>query len=269
MKIFDGHVHVSPDMQLQDIIHPMDELNIDKALILGVDHGTFGDEHGYKVSNEFVGNFCAKSDGRLIGIGSIHPDRGAAIEPMMIDVYEKHSLRGIKLYPHAGFYVTNPFLNIAYEISLKNNGVVFIHAGIKAHRHQRMIFNNPIYIDEVAVKYPQLKIVICHCGYPWIDEAVLISRSNDNVWLDLTFLETLEAISGEPLLTIAMKKIVAQIGAQKVIWGSEGAELGLDLYPDDGLNRIRRSIDNIMKLDFIDTQAKEDILFHNLERLLN
>lgn len=268
MDIFDGHVHVYPSMKLEEILNPMDKLGISRAIVLGVDHGLDGDLNSRNVSDQFVHEFCSQSPDRLFGIGSIHPDRGSAIESITNTMYDDYGLYGIKLYPHAGFYVDDPLLDPAYDISQTKSKVIFMHAGIKAHSFQRMKFNNPILIDEVAVKYPHLKIVICHCGYPWVDEAILISRSNGNVWLDLTFLETIQNFTHEPVIETVARKVVNQIGCDKVIWGSEGADLGLNLYPDAGLDRIKQSLDNILNLSFLDTECKEKILCKNLERLL-
>ena len=44
----------------------------------------------------------------------------------------------------------------------------------------------PIYIDEVAVKRPNLKIIIAHLGNPWIDETMLILNRNKNVYADIS-----------------------------------------------------------------------------------
>ena len=79
-------------------------------------------------------------------------------------------LRGIKIYPHSGFYPNDPRLNCVYRRCAELNVPVVIHTGIKAVRWQWMKYNRPIYVDDVATNFPDLKVVMCHGGFPWVDE---------------------------------------------------------------------------------------------------
>ncbi|NMC80226.1 MAG: amidohydrolase family protein, partial [Chloroflexi bacterium] len=131
----------------------------------------------------------------------------------------------------------------------------------------RMIFNRPLNVDEIAVSCPTLPIVICHAGYPWTDEALLISRFNPNVWIDLTFLETLEQVTGKEIIWDVLKQTKTMIGCDRLIWGSEGAELGLEMYPDAGLERMKVTIRKVLDAPFLTDQEKENILCLNARRL--
>jgi len=121
---------------------------------------------------------------RLIGIGSIHPDHGNRAVTIAEEIIVKYGLRGIKIYPYSGFFPDHPVMMDVYHRLEELNGVLVIHTGVKAQRYQRMIFNRPLPIDEIAVSCPHLPIVICHAGYPWMEEAFLVARFNQNVYID-------------------------------------------------------------------------------------
>ncbi len=42
----------------------------------------------------------------------------------------------------------------------------------------------PIYIDRVALDFPELSIVCGHIGYPWTDEAIAVATKHENVYID-------------------------------------------------------------------------------------
>ena len=267
IEIFDSHVHVYPGMQLHDILDPMDQLQIKWSVLLGVDHGRDGERRGTNVPNQFVSEFAAQEPDRLIGFGSIHPDRGVQAIPMLEEAISRFHLRGIKIYPHAGFYPNDPIMMDVYRRLEELGGVVLMHTGIKALPHQRMIFNRPLAVDEIAVACPSLPIVICHAGYPWVEEALFVSRFNANVWIDLTFLDTLEIVTGKEIVWSVLKDIKQMIGCDRVIWGSEGVSLGLEMYPDSGIERMKSSIQKIIDAAFLSSEEKEAILSQNPRRL--
>jgi predicted TIM-barrel fold metal-dependent hydrolase len=267
MDIFDSHVHVYPGMKLEDVTEPMDQLEIRWSVLLGVDHGLQGEQRNSNVSNKFVSEFAAQCPDRLIGFGSLHPDRGKQAIPILEDIILKYHLKGIKVYPHAGFYPNDPIMMGVYHRLEELHGVALIHTGIKALPHQRMIFNRPLPVDEIAVECPNLPIVICHAGYPWTEEALFISRFNSNVWIDLTFLETLELVTKKEITWNVLKDVKNMIGCDRVIWGSEGLSLGLDMYPDAGIDRMKSSIHKIMDAPFLTSTEKENILSVNARRL--
>ena len=49
---------------------------------------------------------------------------------------------------------------------------------IDVHTH---INKYHMHIDDLAVDYPDLKIVICHIGNPWIKDCMEVVNKNKNV----------------------------------------------------------------------------------------
>src|SRR5689334_12070643 len=65
---------------------------------------------------------------------------------------------------------------------------MLIHQGTTFVSQGPLMYANPILLDEIARRYPQLKIVIAHVGHPWTDEAIAVVRKHENVFADISAL---------------------------------------------------------------------------------
>ena len=145
-----------------------------------------------------------------------------------------------------------------------------IHTGIKAVSWQRLKYNNPIFVDEVAVSFPELKIVMCHGGYPWTEEFLVVAYSNPNIWVDLTFLEYIERrYAVQDLVENTVRRLSELMSPERLLWGSEGPFMNLPLFGDHGPENYARSQDYLVRrFDFLNEAQKEGILGGNAARLL-
>ena len=213
--------------------------------------------------------YCAEYPDRLIGFGSIHPDRYQP-ERKVRRAVEELGLRGIKLYPHAGFYPNDPRLDRVYRTCAELGVPVVIHTGVKAVRWQGMKYNRPIYVDDVATNFPELNVVMCHGGFPWVDEFLAVAHSNPNVWVDISFLDYVAAAFHRDRLTEeVLRSLVAVIGAGRLLWGSEGPWMNLPLYGVHGPDHYARSRQALVeRFDFLSADQQGAILGGNAARLL-
>ena len=268
MKLFDGHIHAGNNTQAGEIISFLDRIGGDYGLVLAADHGKWDDDNPDAVcSDEAVIRLVNEGGGRLYGLSSVSPYSEGGAGRKAEKAFAK-GLKGLKIYPHGGFFPNDKHLYEAYELAQSKGYPVFIHTGMKAQRSQRMIYNNPIYIDDIAVDFPKLKIVIMHAAYPWTEEALVLSHLNKNVMVDLTFLDVLSYTYGRDLLAEVTKRFCKVLGSEKIIWGSEGEYLGLDAFRDDGISRVKNCLAEIMDFDFISQRDKENILYNNTLNLL-
>ncbi|HHU80341.1 MAG TPA: amidohydrolase family protein [Acholeplasmataceae bacterium] len=167
----------------------------------------------------------------------------------------------------SGFYPNDKRLYEVYSLASQKGVPVFIHSGIKALEWQRMVFNNPIIIDDIATSFPDLRIIIMHAGYPWTKEAFTVARLNKNVFLDITFLDVIDYTFEEGILEYIVKKASKILGASKIIWGSEGKYLKLNMYMDEGIVRIKKNLEEIITYKFLSSKEKEMVLFDNFNNL--
>jgi predicted TIM-barrel fold metal-dependent hydrolase len=111
---------------------------------------------------------------------------------------------------------------------------------------------------------------MCHGGYPWTEEFITVAYTNPNIWVDLTFMERIEETFILPgLVESTIRRLVKLIGAQRLLWGSEGPYMTLPLYGSHEPSNYQISQDKLVRrFDFLSEKDKEDILGNNAARLL-
>jgi predicted TIM-barrel fold metal-dependent hydrolase len=125
-------------------------------------------------------------------------------------------------------------------------------------------------VDEIATNFPDLKIVMCHGGYPWTEEFMAVVYTNPNIWVDLTFMERIEETFMLPgLVENTVRRLVKLIGAGRLLWGSEGPYMDLPLYGKQDPSNYQVSQDKLVRrFDFLDQEDKAGILGNNAACLL-
>jgi predicted TIM-barrel fold metal-dependent hydrolase len=282
--IIDIHAHVeyigsSERMSARDFVYAMDEVGVDKAVILGGDQADAGSRPpwsdpeeivtGTSFDDDEVARFCSEYPQRLIGFGSVHPERHRP-ERKVERAVEHLGLKGIKLYPHSGFYPNDSRLDLMYQACADMQIPVMIHTGAKAVRWQVLKFNRPVYVDEVATRFPKLQIIMCHGGFPWYDEFLVVAHSNPNIHVDISWLNCMEKTFHRPGFTErVVRELTEIIGAHRVLWGSEGPISSLPLYGSHSIENYKKSVHLLVeRFDFLSDVAKVAILGGNAHRLL-
>ena len=127
----------------------------------------------------------AASGGRLLPVATTDPTKGAEAVAHAIACWEHEPLVGIKLFPgYQPFYPHDPRLGPVYEYAHRRNLPVLIHQGDTLERKGLLKFARPIEVDEVAVRYSDVRFVLCHLGNPWIEETAELVYKNENVYTD-------------------------------------------------------------------------------------
>jgi len=282
--IIDFHAHLEfktldQTYTATEFVAGMNRGGIDKTVLLGNDQGDAGscppwrDSRFMAVptnwSDEEVAAFCATNPDRLLGLTSIHPDRYRP-ERKIRRAIQEFGLKGVKLYPHSGFYANDARLDRVYDLCTQLGVPVVIHTGPKAVRWQWLKYDNPIHVDDVATNFPDLRIVMCHGGYPWVEQFIVTAYSNPNVWVDLTFMDYIEQTFRVPgLVENTVGRLVDLIGPQRLLWGSEGPYMNLPLFGQHEPDYYARSQDYLVRrFGFLSDDDKADILGRNAARLL-
>ncbi len=96
-------------------------------------------------------------------------------------------VKGLKLYPgYEPFYPWDKRCQVLYELCLEYDVPVMIHSGDTFTPRGRLKYAHPFEVDEVAVDHPELKIVICHLGNPWLRDCMEVVYKNRNVYADIS-----------------------------------------------------------------------------------
>ncbi|HEX6470063.1 MAG TPA: amidohydrolase family protein [Streptosporangiaceae bacterium] len=168
------------------------------AVVFGVD--IVGDKNrdaarSLAPSNEEVAELAAENADVLIPFVSIDPARGAEGVRMARELLAEHpQIRGFKLHPSAqAFYPNDRSVYPLYEVIAEHQRIVLFHtghtgvgAGTRGGGGIRLKYANPMYVDDVAVDFPDMPIILAHPSFPWQDEALSVALHKPQVYIDLS-----------------------------------------------------------------------------------
>ena len=249
-----------PDVRLGGTLddHYADALaDVDCAVVLAFN----APAAGFVVPNDYVASYVARDPARLIGFGSVDPSSRSALdelERMKGDL----GLVGCKLGPiYQNVDPLGPeFLRVCEALE-RLELPLLIHQGTTFSRAGSLLQARPILIDEIALRYPELRIVIAHLGHPWFDEAIAVIRRHPHVYADVSAL-----VGRRWLLYQALVSAVEYRTEHKLLFGTD--------FP---FFTARQTIDGLRsvtgpafgpKLPVVDEQVVEDIIHRPALELL-
>ena len=146
------------------------------------------------VPNEEIAEAAAANSDVLIPFASVDPNKGARGVEEARRLIRDHGVRGFKFHPNVqAFYPNDRAFYPLYEVvaeaglpALFHTGHSGIGSGLPGGGGIRLKYSNPMYVDDVAVDFPELTIVLAHPSFPWQDEAISIALHKEQVFIDLS-----------------------------------------------------------------------------------
>jgi uncharacterized protein len=147
-----------------------------------------------RIANEEVAEVAAEHSDVLIPFASIDPAKGKMGAREARRLIEDFGVRGFKFHPSVqGFYPNDPKAYVLYEAiaeaklpALFHSGQTGVGARMRGGMGIRLKYSNPMFLDDVAVDFPDMPIVIAHPSFPWQDEALAVATHKPNVYIDLS-----------------------------------------------------------------------------------
>jgi predicted TIM-barrel fold metal-dependent hydrolase len=147
-----------------------------------------------RIPNSFVIEKAKEHSDVLIPFASIDPRRGKEGVAEARELLSEGSVRGLKFHPNIQMFHPNdgeayPFYELIEEsgaIALFHTGHSGIGGGLPGGGGIRLKYGNPMAIDDVAVDFPHMQIVMAHPSFPWQDEALSIAMHKPQVAIDLS-----------------------------------------------------------------------------------
>ena len=171
---------------------------------------------GIVVPNDYVASYVARDRARLIGFGSVDPASASAIDELE-RMHGDLGLVGCKLGPiYQNVDPLGPAFLRVCEALERLRLPLLIHQGTTFSRAGSLLRARPILIDEIALRYPELRIVIAHLGHPWFDEAVAVIRRHPHVYADVSAL-----VSRRWLLYQALVSAIEYRTEHKLLFGTD------------------------------------------------
>ncbi len=157
----------------------MDEAGVDRMLI-----SAWQAPGRDMISNDEVAAFVVEAPQRLVGVGSVDISKPVAAVREVRRCVRELGFCAIRVLPW--LCQAPPTDRRFYPIYLAcvEERVPFCtqigHTGPLMSSE----VGRPIYLDRVALDFPELVIVAGHIGYPWTEEAVAVASKHEGVYID-------------------------------------------------------------------------------------
>ena len=274
MRVFDCHIHVQPWEQFnpavravmagtrpdlaqvqkavsdpEELLRLMDTEGVERAALINY---VSPDVMGFNATvNDWVTSFARGHTDRLVAVGSVHPrfTRDAASDTARLVAL---GIRMLKLHPPHQVFAVNGYrdgdeaLRRIYETAQRLGLPVMIHTGTSIFPGARNRYGDPMAADDVAVDFPNLKLILAHAGRPlYMPTAAFLARRHGNVHLDLSGIPPKKLLEYLPRLEDL---------ADKCLWGTD--------WPSPGVRSMKANVEDFLALPLSDA-AKERILWGN------
>jgi Predicted metal-dependent hydrolase of the TIM-barrel fold len=276
MRVFDLHLHVQPWQMLKPEVLAMiaddahrdakEALETPDALLRYLDDNgveraccinyVSPDVMGFtRDTNDWIATFTKGHRDRLLPVGSVNPHYEKDVAAEIRRVLDL-GIAMVKIHPPHQLFSPNAYLSdmptvaAIYEECERRGVPVMFHTGTSVFPRARNRFANPMAIDDVAVDFPKLKIVMAHAGRPlYGDEAFFLVRRHSNVSVD---------ISGIPPKSLLQYIPRLRDIADRVLWGTD--------WPSPGVVSIRKNIDAFLALE-LGGEIERKVLWENAVKL--
>ncbi|RGB69958.1 MULTISPECIES: amidohydrolase family protein [Oscillospiraceae] len=234
----------------------MDAFGVDKLVLLPLDlTTTMG---GWVCTNEEIKTLVDLAPERFIGFASVDPRRKDAPE-VLEHAFKNLGLCGLKLNPcKQAFFPADPMMDPIYKLCQKYNKPIMFHAGMSWEPNCLMKYGHPLNFEEVAQRYPEVRMCMAHFGWPWAVETAALILKYPNLYTDTAalYMDSPEAFMDQIFNRTWGPLWFEHNFADKVMFGSNN--------PRFRSARIKRGLDSIEMRE----ETREKLLGGNALRFL-
>lgn len=252
----DPRRYLEKTLTKEGIVRFLDENGLDYAVALAEQNPRCSGV----ITNGELADFCNGVD-RLIPFADVNPHLTANPARELDRCVKDLGFRGVKLYPvYQLFYPNDRTLYPLYEKAQDLGVPVMVHTGTSIFQGVRVKYGNPILMDEVAVDFPDLTLILVHGGRGfWYESAFYLARFHPKVYLEIAGLPPQRLLEYFPKLEQYADKVLfgsdwpgphpkkniqaireLSIGEEakvKILGGNAARILGLDIAPQIGVKR--------------------------------
>jgi uncharacterized protein len=141
---------------------------------------------GVWVPNEVIADYVRQHPDKLEGWASVDPNEPDCLERLEHCVTAL-GLRGLKLGPvYQHFDPTDRRHWPLFRLCQRHNLPIMWHQGTTFPSQARLRWANPLQLEDIAMDFPDLRMIIAHLGHPWEDDMIALVRKCPNVYTDIS-----------------------------------------------------------------------------------
>ena len=180
-------VEIRQGVPIDQYLDKMNRADIARSLLIAVRAGDIRMKHSVEIPYEQIAVYCRQYPDRFSGLAGVDPFRGMTGVRDLESAVKELGFVGAHLYPHwfglapdhAKYY---PYYAKCCELDIP----IMMQVG------QNLVYNperplpsvgRPITLDQVAIDFPELKLIGIHIGIPWADEMIAMAWKHKNVFI--------------------------------------------------------------------------------------
>ena len=171
---------------IPDYIKKMDQAGIERSLLIAVRAGDIRVPESFEVPYESVHKVCSEYPDRFSGLAGIDPFRGMQGLRDLENAVNEMGFVGAHLYPHWCELPPNHRKYYPYYAKCSELGIPIMmqvgHNLVYSRKRRLPSVGKPIYLDQVAIDFPELKLIGIHIGIPWTEEMISMCWKHENVF---------------------------------------------------------------------------------------
>ena len=201
--IFDCHVNIwNPEHylpiyhQLKSRVRPGEMLvktdadslyealvDVDKAILFSP---RYGDSAGVQGDDRVTAEAVKKYPNKFVGFAYVDPREPDCLKNLRHSI-EGLGLQGVKYGPiYNGVALGDPRMDPIYDYCEKNDLPLTLHMGTTFAKNAPVDLGRAIHVEPIALRFPELKIVLAHMGHPWYEECIAVVRKQPNVFCEVS-----------------------------------------------------------------------------------
>ena len=203
---------------MDDYLRKMDRAGIERSLLIAVRAGDLAMKGSFEIPYEKVARWCAQYPDRFSGLAGVDPYRGMQGLRDLEHAVKNLGFVGAHLYPH--WFKLAPDAALYYPYYAK---CCELDVPIMMQVGQNLIYQKevrlpsvarPILLDQIAIDFPELRLLGIHIGVPWTDEMIAMAWKHANVYIGI------DAYAPK-YLPKALLHYMNSYGAHKVLFGTD------------------------------------------------
>lgn len=213
MAVEAGRMRGRPlDLTVTPEMHRAATAKVDRAIVFGLRAPLTG----FLSENDTVAAYVRTDPQKLIGFGAINPAEDGAVDEVERCVSDL-GMRGLKMTPiYSGYHPHDERAWPVYARAEQLGLPILFHQGTTFPAKAPLKYAHPEQLEDIALRHPDLKMIIAHVGHPWENEAIVLIRKQPNMYADIS------ALCYRPWQYYNILRLAHEYGVtQKLLFGTD------------------------------------------------
>ncbi len=174
-------------VSIEDYLGRMDRAGIQRSLLIAVRAGDLMVKGSFEIPYQRVYEICQQYPDRFSGLAGVDPTRGMQGLRDLEEAVREFGFVGAHFYPHWFGLAPDHALVYPYYAKCCELDIPIMmqvgHSLIYSRERRLPSVGRPICLDQVAIDFPELRLLGIHIGVPWTEEMISMAWKHANIFI--------------------------------------------------------------------------------------